>query len=564
MIIYNNPEKDDVVTLLHWLPAVHVKAADGARIKTFLAQASEPRVAISGGTAPERGDVLAPFSSRGPQIGVPDIAKPDVAAPGVDILAANTPTPAEPLLRPGETFQIISGTSMASPHVAGAGALLTQLHPMLSPAAIKSSLMMTAKTQVLEEDAKTPAGPFDTGSGRIDPSKAAEPGLVADVASADYAGYLESIDPSIVPDELTPIAPADLNLPAISFGAFLGQSITGRTFTSVDSTATTWRASVEGLKGIQVELSPGVFTVSPGQTQRVNLRLTRLQAPFDKYVSGQLVLTDRDSGRTLHLPVTVEPARMSVPSVITAPSTAASGTQPVTFKSGFAGAVSVQGFGLAAPQIKAGQTITTGAPRPTPTARRGVDVYDVTVKPGTQVLGAATLNPAPEASTDLDLFVYYDADGDGFQDTDLIGQSAGPAGTESFAVIEPKPGAYRFSVLGYATSPPASKYDFGLWVVSDPSPDDPSNAPGLAVRDDPVDVAPGGQGKFTLEWSGLPADGLYLGLASYYEGPPKTTKPFGNSLVVVDRGPVAEPAPSWQPSPIERSVGRPPVPQLRR
>ena len=71
---------------------------------------------------------------------------------------------------PGRLFQVISGTSMSSPHVAGAGALLTQLHPTFSPAALKSSLMTSADADVKREDGTTPADPFDAGSGQIDPN----------------------------------------------------------------------------------------------------------------------------------------------------------------------------------------------------------------------------------------------------------------------------------------------------------------------------------------------------------------------------------------------------------
>ena len=85
--------------------------------------------------------MLAAFSSRGPQIAVPDLPKPDVTAPGVNILAGNTPDPAPNTELPaGYLFQSISGTSMAGPHVAGAGALLKATHPTWSPAVIKSAL----------------------------------------------------------------------------------------------------------------------------------------------------------------------------------------------------------------------------------------------------------------------------------------------------------------------------------------------------------------------------------------------------------------------------------------
>ena len=66
--------------------------------------------------------------------------QPDVAAPGVDILAAFPPFDSKP--REGY-YQLLSGTSMACPHVAGIAALIKTLHRNWSPAAIRSALVTT-------------------------------------------------------------------------------------------------------------------------------------------------------------------------------------------------------------------------------------------------------------------------------------------------------------------------------------------------------------------------------------------------------------------------------------
>ena len=85
----------------------------------------------------------ASFSSRGPlTAGGGDLLKPDVIAPGQDILAAMAPTAANA----GRDFDLASGTSMSSPHVAGLAALLMDKHPSWSPMAIKSALMTTGTT----------------------------------------------------------------------------------------------------------------------------------------------------------------------------------------------------------------------------------------------------------------------------------------------------------------------------------------------------------------------------------------------------------------------------------
>ena len=75
--------------------------------------------------------------------------KPDVIAPGQDILAAVAPPG-----NAGRDFNLLSGTSMSSPHVAGLGALLIHKHPDWSPMMVKSALM-TSGSDVL--DGGTPA-----------------------------------------------------------------------------------------------------------------------------------------------------------------------------------------------------------------------------------------------------------------------------------------------------------------------------------------------------------------------------------------------------------------------
>lgn len=91
---------------------------------------------------------------------------------------------------------MISGTSMAAPHIAGIAALIKQRHPRWSPAAIKSSLLTTSATldragnpilaqQYSETDAvKLVQGtPFDYGSGHVSPRAALDPGLIFDAGS---------------------------------------------------------------------------------------------------------------------------------------------------------------------------------------------------------------------------------------------------------------------------------------------------------------------------------------------------------------------------------------------
>lgn len=113
------------------------------------------------------GDVLADFSSRGPSRVLYDI-KPEVTAPGVSVLST------VPSYMHGEdqignyksAYERLSGTSMASPNVAGVAALLKQANPDMTPAEIKTTLMNTADPLNGEYSV------FEVGAGRVNPYKA--------------------------------------------------------------------------------------------------------------------------------------------------------------------------------------------------------------------------------------------------------------------------------------------------------------------------------------------------------------------------------------------------------
>jgi hypothetical protein len=312
MILYNATDTEGLSADAHVVPTVHVTRHDGLAVKQRLAGAGRSEVSITAARAvPGPGDVVASFSSRGPQAAAPDIPKPDLAAPGVDILAAATPTPAGKG-HPGETFQVLSGTSMSSPQVAGAAALLVQLDPTRSPASVKSALMTTAVPAMRKEEGKTPAGPFDMGSGRIDPSRAADAGLVLEAGLDDYLGYLKWLNPSLVDGKAVPLPASDLNLPAISFHSFIGNAVTRRTFTSIDRSSGTWQASLEGMAGIAAQVVPPVFTIDPGRSQTLSLGFSLAGAPLGSYAFGAVVLTNRTDGRTVRIPVSIRPERPAI------------------------------------------------------------------------------------------------------------------------------------------------------------------------------------------------------------------------------------------------------------
>jgi subtilisin family serine protease len=537
MVLANTKPEEDLVADLHWLPSVHVSAADGAAIRALLAQGGPVILTLGGGhPVPGSGDQLAAFSSRGPETAVPDIAKPDLGAPGVNILAADTPTPAT-ADRPGETFQIISGTSMASPEVAGAAALLAQLAPGWSPAAIKSALMTSADPRVLTEDGKTRAGPLDVGSGRIDPNLAAAPGLVVDTPVADYVRYLKAQAPGAVPDDtITPLAAVDLNLPSVAFSRFTGEASTVRSFTSVDDRAQSWTVSVEAPAGLAGTAVPARFDIAPGATQAVTLSLTLAGARPDAYTAGAIVLTNTADRRTVRLPVSAKPVKLDAAPRLEIVAGAADGAAPLPLRAGFGGTLTALGWGLAPPRPAVGESVATASPATDHPweASPGVRIYDVEVPPGTPVL-ASEISGISDADTDLDLYLFRDGGPKGFDATDVVAASAGAGAAESVAIATPSPGSYRFAVVGFKTPSPVATYDFTTWLGADPTPDDPASpsaAPGFAVTGDPREVTPGERFELQAAWSGISAPGTYFGVVTYHDQTPVDAgSPFGATLV---------------------------------
>ncbi|MGW1786127.1 S8 family peptidase [Streptomyces sp. NPDC002143] len=134
--------------------------------------------------AVDKSDKLAPFSSRGPRLG-DFAAKPTITAPGVDIVAARAAgtsmgTPVNDL------YTSSSGTSMATPHVAGAAALLKQARPDLSAPQLKDALASTAVD-----------GGYtwrEQGAGRVDVARAVSQRVHAS-AALDFGNVANTTQP---------------------------------------------------------------------------------------------------------------------------------------------------------------------------------------------------------------------------------------------------------------------------------------------------------------------------------------------------------------------------------
>ena len=190
-IIYNNV--DDTLPMMNTrdaqIPSMSISRADGEALAGFLAghraQASfDPALSAW----PSTPDVLAGFSARGPTGGSIQPVKPDVLAPGRFILSAAQNQNPNGEVYSLSRYAIEDGTSMSSPIVAGAAALLKQAHPDYTPEQIKSALVNTAVPISASEDG-APISAQNSGAGRLNVLAALTTTLLAQPTALSFATH---------------------------------------------------------------------------------------------------------------------------------------------------------------------------------------------------------------------------------------------------------------------------------------------------------------------------------------------------------------------------------------
>ncbi|CAI5536367.1 unnamed protein product [Closterium sp. Naga37s-1] len=267
---------------------------------------------------------VAEFSSTGPLI-FPDIGtgnglatdsilKPDILGPGVDLYAA---APGTRVGDKGGSAQL-SGTSMATPHLAGIAALVMQKYPSWKPAQVMSAIMTTATTKDVNGAAISSAAsgqvatPWDMGNGHVFPPKVLDPGLTYDARKRAYLNFLAGLDmqrtQSEYPNEkLTSVPPRELNRPTIALASLKGSITVTRTVTSVATSASTYTAKIQKPNGVEVTVNPSSFTISPGK--KVSFVVTfKVTKASEKFQYGSLTWVD-EKGHSVRSPIAVKPVR---------------------------------------------------------------------------------------------------------------------------------------------------------------------------------------------------------------------------------------------------------------
>ncbi len=285
------------------VPVFSVTQTEGDALRNFgqanptttTAQISFPAIPL-----PNTPDALAGFSSRGPA-GTFNVLKPDITAPGVDVLAVTAGTT---LTGFENQVGLLSGTSMASPHQAGAAALVRQARPTWTPPEIKSALAMTAVQTVYLEDQVTLANPFARGSGRVQVDRAINAGLVLNETLANY----QAANPATGGD------PTALNQPNLYNRSCFPTCVFFRTFRNPTAVSTSWRVQLQGVSGA---VSP-IITVPANGTLRVKFTIYGATLPANGSTAfGNVVLTPAiGTAPVLRMPVgvAVQPPVANLPS----------------------------------------------------------------------------------------------------------------------------------------------------------------------------------------------------------------------------------------------------------
>ncbi len=486
----------------HSVPTVHLQNTDLAAVKAY-ATIAGATAAISQATVDlsSPAPFTASFSSRGPtRAAAGNLLKPDIIAPGQDILAGVSPAGNN-----GREFDLLSGTSMSSPHIAGMAALMKELHPKWSPMAIKSALMTTAG-DVLDGPNTAPDVIFSQGAGHVQPNLAADPGLVFDSDIVDWLGFLCGVQvaPSFCTSRGIPVLnPSDMNTASIAIGNLAGEQTVTRRVTNVSHGHATYRPSVTGMAGYEVTMVPASLTLARGQTKTIKVTFKRTTAVLNAYVGGYLTLSGGTSKKiskqiNVRVPMVARPVALAAP---------AEASDSFGIKFGYTGAFSATARGLipAVPNVgnvATNQEVEIAVDIPAGTTYARFSLFDANVSP----------------ASDIDLLVIGPTGA-------VVGGSGGGTSAEEVNLVNPAAGKYTVVVQGFAV-PGNSGANFTLfsWALG-------SASAGNMTVTAPATATTGATGTIGLSFTGLAAGNKYLGAVAYSGDVPLPSQ----TIIRVDR-----------------------------
>jgi hypothetical protein len=302
-----------------------------------------------------------------------------------------------------------------------------------------------------------------------------------------------------------------MNLASIAIGDLAGVQTVVRNVTNVGPKAARYNASVSGLPGVEVTVSPSSLSLLKGETKSFTVTFRRTSAALNTYVGGYL--TWSDGNHSVRSPLVVRPVALAAPTQV-------SGTgDPINYnvKFGYDGAFTATPRGLIPATLTAGSvgddpgdSFVPGGP--------GTVSFPIVIPAGTTYARYSLFDSDVTPGTDLDLYIY--------QGATLVGVSGSGTSQEeiNFTFATPLGGNVPLTlwVHGFAVSGTAN-FTVYSWTLGT------ADAGNMSVAA-PASATTGGSGTVTLSFTGLAPATRYLGSVAY-GAPADTTAP---TIVRVD------------------------------
>lgn len=424
------------------IPAAMMDRNDGLAVRDAMAQSSSPQATLlTGGYAKVNDDwkdYISDFSSRGPLTYPQGLMKPNVVAPGSNIVAG--------WFDGANSFAMLGGTSMASPHAAGSIALLKSLHPDWTPPMLQSALETTTETEPLRWD-DSPATVYDRGNGRIRVDRAARAGLYLPVTRNEFS----NANPSNGGDTRR------LNFAGVWDHSCASTCSFTRTVRAIESGS--WEVSTSG--DVAISVSPLSFNLSAGQSRTLEIEVDTGALFAGALGQGRIELTPVQGDFVAQrLNVGVQVAAVELPESLELSVDSNRGRHTETVNSGPLPEPVFRTSKLVAPRRESFSLPQDSTPSDPYSGSVGRETFLLEAPADTLLLMADTLS---SSATDIDLFIGRDSNGNGRADSDEeVCSSRSPDEIESCRIEKPAAGSWWVLVQNWQSSSSGATDDIEL------------------------------------------------------------------------------------------------------
>lgn len=484
-VLYNQANwgaNASLVTEVYPLPSIHISKRDGDALVNWLGMGTGHQATISAAEAYATHDEsqinrIASFTSTKENPTFDGTLTPSIAAPGVQVLAAWADEQPFTTYPSAMDWNVIDGTSMAAPHVAGGLALIRQAHPNWSVSQVQSAAQMTAFNQM---DDGSGSDPFArAGSGLLNVAAAINSGLIMD----ENAHNMWLANPENGGD------PTSLNLPNLVNTSCQTKCTWIRTVTATKDGS--WK--VEGAANhdevsVKITATPSEFTLKAGQSKSIIVTAEILDAvtlnssPENSYLFGNVSLTPSDTSiPQANWPVKIRFDRADLPRIVNIDANRDNGVYTIknlpVSKLVSLNAAAFNAVKVTPTRIKVAQDDDTISPY-YDADMAGATTYWVDVPMGSKRLFADVIaDVATSASSsanrgDLDVFIGKDINNDGEIDfaNETICWSYSGVERDYCSITNPEPGKYWLVYHNYKNAfdeQVEDTFDIAYGVISD-------------------------------------------------------------------------------------------------